>query len=515
MGNNSINMSKLRQILKLFCSHHIGTRTISGTIGVSRNTVKKYVRQFQFLKTTWEELSELTDKELEDLFNEESPPELPEKLEKLIAYFPYAEKRLKQRGMTLHLLWKEYIEKHPCGYQSSGFYNHFKKWKCRSHPSMHMVHKAGDKMFVDYAGEKLQLTDTTTGELTDVEVFVAILGASQFTYVQAVASQDMEDFITCCENALYFFGGAPSAIVPDNLKSAVTKSSRYEPQLNENFEAFADHYGVSVLPARTYKPKDKALVEGAVKIAYNRIYTSLHGRIFTTLKELNDAIWELLEKHNGLKFQGRDYSRQEQFDEMEKLALQKLPDARFEMRKQVMITVMKNGHVCLHCDKHYYSVPYGFIGKKAKLLYSKSRVEVYYKYELIAAHDRIKSPHNYTTDPAHMATHNLYITDWNPDKFIKEAYEIHNDVGLFIEQVLLRKPHPEQAYKSCQGILSYAKRLGNKRLILACQRAHGYGLYHYKIIESILQKNLDQHDIEDTQNTMPQHDNIRGEGYYK
>jgi len=493
----------------------MGTRKISESIGVSRNTVKKYVRQFQFLKTTWEDLSELSDKDLDDLFNEEPVPAPGEKIEKLIAYFPYAEKRIKQRGMTLQLLWMEYAEKNPDGYKSSGFYKHFKLWKRRSHPSMHMIHKAGDKMFVDYTGEKLQITDTSTGELISVEVFVAILGASQFTYVQAIESQNMEDFIMCCENALHFFGGAPSAIVPDNLKSAVTKTSRYEPQLNENFEAFADHYGMSVLPARTYKPKDKSLVEGAVKLTYNRIYTNLDGKVFTSVNEINEAIWALLEKHNGINFQGRSYSRKEQFYEMEKLALQALPDKRFEMRKQVVITVMKNGHVCLHNDKHYYSVPYSYIGKKVKLLYSKSLIEVFYKYPLIATHGRIKSPHNYTTDPAHMASHNLYITDWNPDKFLSQAHQIHADVGFYIEQVLLRKPHPEQAYKSCQGILSFAKRLGPERLISACRRAHGYGLYHYKIIESILQRNLDQYEIEDNVTNMPTHENIRGEDYYK
>lgn len=514
MANQCINMSKLRQIIKLYCQRD-GTRKISEATGVSRNTVKKYIRQFRFLKTTWKELSELSDKEIEDLFHEEPLIKPSERLEKLFGYFPYAEKRLKQRGMTLQLLWIAYAEKNPGGYQSSAFYNHFKQWKRRSHPSMHMIHKAGDKMFVDYTGEKLQITDITTGEITSVEVFVAILGASQFTYVQAVESQDMEDFIMCCENALHFFGGAPSAIVPDNLKSAVTKSSRYEPQLNENFEAFADHYGMSVLPARTYKPKDKALVEGAVKITYNRIYTRLHDKVFSSVKLLNESIWELLNKHNEINFQGRSYSRKVQFDEMEKLALQALPDARFEMRKQVMVTVMKNGHVCLHSDKHYYSVPYSYIGKKIKLLYSKSKIEIYYKYAMIATHQRIKSPHNYTTDPAHMASHHLYLTDWNPDRFLSDAHQIHKDVGFYIEQVLLRKPHPEQAYKSCQGILSFAKRLGKERLIQACRRAHEYGQYHYKIIESILQRNLDQCDIEDDPIHMPAHENIRGENYYQ
>ena len=229
MANQNIDMSKLRQILKHY-SHKQGTRTIRDLTGVSRNTVKKYITQYKLLKIPWSELSKLNDKDLSVLFFEEiiiADP--PEREQALYAFFPYAEKRLKQPGMTLKLLWQEYSTQHIDAFQSTGFYKHFRLWRGRSHPSMHMEHKAGEKMFVDYAGKKLQVIDTTTGEIKSVEVFVAILGASQLTYVEAVESQDMEDFIRCCENALHFFGGVPIAIVPDNLKSAVNKTSRYEP----------------------------------------------------------------------------------------------------------------------------------------------------------------------------------------------------------------------------------------------------------------------------------------------
>jgi transposase len=377
-----------------------------------------------------------------------------------------------------------------------------------------MIHKAGEKMFVDYAGKKLEVVDPQTGEITSVEVFVAILGASQLTYVEAVESQDMEDFIKCCENALHFFGGAPIAIVPDNLKSAVSKTSRYEPHLNDNFAAFAEHYGMAVLPARVYKPKDKSLVEGAVKLTYNRIYTNLHGKVFTTIAILNEVIWGHLENHNLTNFHNRNYSRMDQFNEMEKQALLPLHPYRFEMRQSARVTVMKNGHVCLHSDKHYYSVHYKYIGKKVRLFYSKSQIEIYFNYELIATHDRVKSPHNYTTDTSHMATFNLHIADWNPERFLSEARKIHDDVAMYIQQVLIKKSHPEQGYKSCQGILSFAKRVGKDRLIKACQRAHLYGVYNYKIVETILKRNLDQHEMDDKTAPMPKHDNIRGEEYY-
>jgi transposase len=515
MANKSIGMSKLRQIIKLYC-HGQGKKRIALEIGVSKNTVRAYIDHFNALRTTWEEISVLSDQELYRMFHPEPEIIPPEKLKNLYAFFPYVEKRLKQRGVTLLQLWQEYIAQYPEGYKSTAFYNHFVEWKKKTIPSMHMEHKAGDKMFVDFAGEKIKIVDEQTGEIKDAEVFVGILGASQYTYVEAVESQKVEDFIGACENALHYFGGSPLAIVPDNLKSAVTKSSKYEPRLNENFERFADHYGMSVIPARAYKPKDKALVEGAVKITYNRIYTNLPKETIPTLSELNKNIFELLEKHNTSVFKGRTYSRREQYNELEKHMMQPLPEKRFEMRNQLVLTVMKNGHVLLMTDKHYYSVPYGYIGKKVRLLYSKSFIEIFYKYELIASHARIKSPHNYTTDPAHLASQHKYLSEWSAEYFLDQAKLIHADVEYYISQVLIKKAHPEQAYRSCNGILSFAKRVGHKRLISACQRAHSYGLYHYQIIETILQKGLDQLDDQDQQQLqMPAHENIRGGNYYQ
>jgi transposase len=417
--------------------------------------------------------------------------------------------------MTLEKLWKEYSNNTIDAFQKTGFYKHYRKWKGRSHPSMHMIHKAGDKMFVDFTGKKLEIIDEQTGEVNTMEVFVAILGASQLTYVQAIESQDNADFILCCENALHYFGGAPAAIVPDNLKSAVTKSNRFEPTINKNFDAFAEHYGMIVLPARAYKPKDKSLVEGAVKISYNKIFTMLYGQSYHSLAELNENIMRHLENHNKTSFSGRTYSRMDQFTEMEKHTLQSLPSMRFEMKENVQVTVMKNGHVCLHRDKHYYSVPFIHVGRKVKIFFSKSKVDIFYKYELIATHQRIKSPHTYTTESAHMATYNNHLLDWNPQRFIEDADKIHQDVGLYIANVISKKKHPEQAYKSCQGILSFAKRISKERLINACRRAHQCGYYNYKAIETILQRNLDQYEIDEIIPPMPDHENIRGEEYYK
>jgi transposase len=380
-----------------------------------------------------------------------------------------------------------------------------------------MEHKAGDKMYIDFAGEKLHYTDPQNGQPQPVEVFVGILGASQLTYVEGVMTQQKEDLIAVCENTLHYYQGVPAAIVPDNLKSAVTQSSKYEPTLNETFADFASHYGTTVLPARAFRPRDKALVENAVRLIYSRIYVKVRAGRYYSLVELNAAIREALEAHNNALLSGRNYSRRQLFDEIERAALMPLPALRYELKKQLFATVAKNGHAALGPDKHYYSVPYRFIGKKVKLLYSRHTVEIYYNYERIALHRRSKSPYQYTTEKEHLASTHRFVSEWTPDHFAEWAGSIHEDVRLYVLKVLDRKQHPEQAYKSCMGILGFAKKVGHERLIKACQRALGYGAYNYKTIQKILDLQLDQKDAPDEtdQLSMPQHDNIRGGQYYQ
>jgi transposase len=335
--------------------------------------------------------------------------------------------------------------------------------------------------------------------------------------VKGVMSQQKEDLIAVCENTLHYYQGVPAAIVPDNLKSAVTRSSKYEPTLNETFADFASHYGTTVLPARAFRPRDKALVENAVRLIYSRIYVKVRAGCYYSLAELNVAIREALEVHNNALLRGRNYSRRQQFDEIEKAALMPLPALRYELKKQLFATVAKNGHVGLGPDKHYYSVPYRFIGKKVKLLYSGHTVEIYYNYERIALHRRSKSPYQYTTEKEHLASTHRFVSEWTPERFADWAASIHEDVRLYVLKVLDRKQHPEQAYKSCIGILSFAKKVGHERLIKACQRALGYGAYNYKTIQKILELQLDQKDTpeESDQLSMPLHDNIRGGQYYQ
>jgi transposase len=516
MANKTIHMTKVRQILR----HHVqgaGSKQISKLTGVARNTVKRYVRQFTEEAMTIEEIDRMSDYELDMRFAILTDIPLDPRLEQLQALFPSMEKQLKRRGVTMTQLWESYKHQYPEGYGLTQFYKYYRLYSNQVKPVMVMEHKAGDKMYIDYAGKKLSITDSVTGEITQVEVYAAILGCSQLTYVQAIESQKKEHLILCSENALHYFGGVPRAIVPDNLKSAVTKSSKYEPIINESFASFAEHYGLAVLPARAYRPKDKSLVEGVVKISYNRIYAEIEKYVFHSLEALNKAISEELEKHNNKRFSGRDYSRRALFEEVEREALNPLPAFRFELLEYKSVTVMKNGHVCLAADKHYYSVPYAFIGKKVKLFYNTQRIEVFHNYERIATHIRDQRRYQYTTLSDHLATAHRYVSDWTPEKFIQQAAGIHDDVKAYIIAILETKAHPEQAYKSCAGILSLVRKVGKERLTNACKRAMSYEVYNYPILLQILEKNLDHYTEQEREHAdqMPEHENIRGSEYYQ
>jgi len=514
MANKKTDMSKLRQILRLYTQGEKKLK-ISSLTGVSRNTLKKYLKIYLRLGLTIKDIEALSDRELDRLFGENLVPEPCEKYKTLEAFFPAIEKQLRRRGVTRESLWEGYIAVHPDGYKLSQFKYHYQQWIKQTNPVMHIEHLSGDKMFIDFAGEKLDIVDKETGEITEAEVFISVLGASQLTYVEAVLSQRKEDFITCCEHALEYYGGVPRAIVPDNLKSAVIKSSPYEPTLNQAFENFALHYSTTILPTRSYRPKDKSLVEGAVRIAYRRIYAQLEGKVFHSLEELNRAIWEALEIYNKTRFSHRPYSRRELFEEIERKELGQLPSLGFEFKRQQYSSVSVNGHMCLKEDKHYYSVPFGYIGKKVKTMYSTTHVEIFYNYVLIASHKRDRKPYGYTTNPDHLASTHRYLSEWNPERFIKWAESIDNTVKVFITRLMDSKAHPEQAYKACQGVLGYERKVGRERLINACKRATEYENYSYHAIKSILENKYDILTFAEITSEIPAHENIRGETYYQ
>lgn len=514
MANKTINMSKLRQMLRLYAQGERKLR-ISELTGISRNTLKKYLKTYERLGLTIGIVEEKSDQELDHLFGENLLPEPTKRYKQLESFFPRIEKDLKKRGVTRRMLWEKYIAVHPDGFKVSQFKHHYRQWLKYSKPVMHIEHIAGDKMYIDYAGEKLQLVDKVTGEITDVEVFLSVLGASQLTYVEASLSQRKEDFISCCERALIYYGGVPLAIVPDNLKSAVTKSDRYEPTLNQAFENFASHYSTTILPARAFKPKDKSLVEGAVKIAYRRIYSVLDDKVFHTLEDLNTAIREIVETHNNAKLTDRPYSRRALFEEVERSTLNPLPAVPFEFKRQQKATVSINGYICLKEDVHYYTVPFSYIGKILKLLYTPTHVEIFYNYAFLIDYPRDRKRYGYTTTVDHLASTHKYVTEWNPDRFTKWAQSIDESVKQFVVCLMASKTHPEQSYKACQGVLRYERKVGRERLINACKRAIEYENYSYHAIKMILENHYDKIPNTETPKQIPPHDNIRGEDYYQ
>lgn len=515
MSNRAIMISTLKQIIRLK-AQEISNRQVALSLNITRKTVNKYVKRIEQLDLNYQNLLLYEEMRLDELFEkpvclsvEDNPKDI------LWTWMQYIEKELKRVGVTRWNLWAEYKNKHPGGYSYSTFCSEYQRWQDQHGVVMHFEHKAGDKLYVDYTGKKLEIVNRQTGEITVVEVLVAVLGASQYTYVEATKTQKKEDFMGAIENALHYFGGVPGAIVPDNLKSAVTKASKYEPRLNETFEDFALHYQTTILPTRARKPRDKALVEGAVNIVYNRIFSVIRNTLFFNLPELNMAIWELQKNYNSINFKGKDHSRKDLFDQIEKKALTPLPMERYEFKQYALVTVLKSSHIWLLEDKHYYSVHYKYLGQKVKLIYTISRIEIYYKSERIAFHQRNIQPYKYTTVREHMPSAHNFVSDWNPEKFLSWASDVGVETKDLIEKILQSKQHPEQAYKSCAGILSFSKKVGHERLNNACGRAIYYKSYNYMSIKNILDKSLDKEQIGEQQYILPLHDNIRGKDYYQ
>jgi transposase len=518
MSNKTIEMFTIRQVLRLYATGK-GTKYISQSTGVARNTVKKYLYRYVQLKITMEQLDNMSDAQMSKAFLIKKPAPVPNKrITELEALLPSFASMLKKRGVTKQMVYAKYVSSCPDGFKSSAFLERLNAFMRVGKGSMRMEHKAGDKMFVDFTGKKLHLVDKLSGEVTDVEVFVAILGCSQLTFVMAVASQQKEDFIMGCEKALHFFGGVPQAIVPDNLRSAVTKASKYEAQLNDNFAAFAEHYHTFGFPTRTYKPKDKALVEGAVKIIYTTIFSKIDQEDYHHIDDMNTDILQHLKPHNDKLLTGQNYSRMQQFNELEKHTLQPLNPYPFELMSVQLSTVNKYGHVLLSVDKRYYSVPYKLIGKRLKIKYTTQKLSVYNDNEVVAIHDRFSGKgHKYITIQEHLASQHKYLSEWNPQKFMEMAAAIDEVVANYISKILSREMYPEQSYKSCSGVLNLAKRVGKQRLINACKRADSYSVYNYGIIDQILRSKADYIAFEDdlSNPSMPTHENIRGQDYYE
>lgn len=512
MSNNSIIMTKLRTIIRLY-EDHVGLKTIASMARISRNTVKKYISIYQSLNLSYKDFQAKSDAELHTLFCVKESPAPNPRLSELEELLPAIIKNLSKKGMTTLKQWQEYIADHPSGYGLTQFRIAVQRHRMINNPSMRMEHKAGDKMFIDYTGSKLWIYPP--GEQPrEVEVFVAILGCSLLTYVEASDSQSKEDLITACENALYYYGGVPQAIVPDNLKSAVTKASRYEAIINQEFERFAEHYGLVVVPTRVRKPKDKSHVENAVKLTYKDIFTQLDGLHCPDLASLNAAIRACLERYNNQLLTRRNYSRRSYFEEIEQDTLRPLNPIRYQIKKSLMATVDKYGYVRLKEDIHYYSVPHTYIGKKLRINYTSSDVEIYDGYDCISRHSRSRYEFKYTTNPEHLSPKHKAISEWSPEKFILQAASIHEDVEHYIRKVIERKRYPEQANKCCSGILNFARKVGADRLAAACRLASSYGKYNFVEIQDILTNKLEGVELPEETIDIAEHENIRGSEYY-
>lgn len=513
MANHRISMKQLQKFIKYYLSGR-SKRSIAAELQVSRHTIDNYLG---YLKASvGEDLSCLlswTEESLYQLVKQQDAPSTLQELEKL---FPVYTKELQKVGVTRLLLWEKYCLTTSNAVNYSRFCYYFRLWQSSQKVTMHIEHKAGDKLYIDFAGEKLYITDPQSSEKQAVEVFIATLGCSQYTYCQAVYSQKKADFLLALANALTYFGGVPQAIVPDNLKSAVTKPNRYEPDLNESIEDFAAHYDTCIFPARSRKPKDKALVERTIGILYTRIYAPINEQIFFSLSQLNEAIRQRLEIHNQMSFQSKDDSRKSLFEELERSVLKVLPATRYELKTFRKAKVQQNCHVLLAEDKHYYSVPYRYVGQYVRLIYSAESIEIYHEHKRIATHERFRAKHQYTTLKEHLPAQHQYLMNWNPEFFEGQAMKIGANTLLVIQQMLANRNYAEQGYKSCAGVLALAKKVGKERLENACERALIYDYVSIKILQSILDKDLDKVPI-NTECTpiIPLHPNIRGAANYQ
>jgi len=513
MPRKRVSMNKIREIIRLDEMAGLSQRAISKALSISRPVVSEYLSKVKKAGLSYNMIKTMDDDTLLQTITD-TVCITNERYNTLHHKFDAISKELKRTGVTLQMLWHEYRQEHPNGYSYTQFCYHYQMWRSSSEITMHITHKAGDKMFVDFAGKKLEIVDKQTGEVTEVETFIAVLGASQYTYVEAVASQKKHDWIKVNQNAMYYFGGVSQAIVPDCLKSAIHKSNKYEPDINPEYTDFARHYQTTILPARPNHPKDKALVEGTVRIVYTRIYAAIRNKTFHTIDELNNAIRLELDKYNSIPMQRLGTSRKQLFDDLEKNVLNPLPIQKYEIRTFKSLKAQFNYHIYLSEDKHHYSVPYRYRGKQLTVIFTDSVVEIFHKNNRIAFHKRNPTINGYSTITEHMPKQHRQYGDWSPQRFTNWAAKIGTHVAVVINTILSSRKHPEQAFKTCLGILKLTDKYDNNRLNNACEKAIEFDYLTYKGIKYILENDLDNYQEELFQ-SLPDHNNVRGQHYYQ
>lgn len=506
-------MRKVKEVLRLSWGCALSNRKVARSCSTTHGTVAEYVRRARRAGLSWPLPEDLDDARLEELLW--PPPVLISTEERPLPDWSVVDRELRGKGVTLFLLWQEHKERHPEGYQYSRFCDLYRAWCGKLDLVMRQSHRAGEKMFVDYCGQTVPVVDRSRGRVREAQIFVAVLGASNYSYAEATWGQSMPEWISSHVRAFSYFGGVPEVVIPDNLKSAITKACRYEPDLNPTYQELATYYGTAVIPARVRKPRDKAKVEVGVQVVERWILARLRHRRFFSLAELNEAIGDLLVQLNRRPFKKLPGCRKDLYRRLERPALRPLPAVAYEYAEWKKARVNIDYHI--EVDRHYYSVPYQLVGKQVDVRVTERTVECFYKSKRVASHIRSHLGGRHSTVRDHMPEPHRQYLDWTPQRLVRWAQKTGAATAKLVESILASRPHPQQGYRSCLGIMRLGKTYGSDRLEAACQRALAIGATTYKSIQSILKTGLDQRPLP-ARSAAPdpiKHTNIRGPGYYR
>ena len=516
MSQKRLSVRKTKEILRLKLSEGRTNREIARSVGCSPSKVHNCLARFKASGLSWPLPRELDDDSLTaKLYCTEPKTGHSGKVE---PDWKYIHRELRRKGVTLYLLWEEYKQNHPDGgYQYSRFCELFNRFRKKLNVTMRQSHKAGDKGFVDWSGDGIEIVDRESGEVCEAPLFVGVLGASGYTFATAKESRESRHWIDCHIEMYEYFDGMPAATVPDNEKTGVTKPCLYEPDLNPTYAEFADHYGTAVLPTRPYKPKDKAKAENGVLNAQRWILARLRNHTFFSVAQANEAIYEKLEEFNAKKYQRLDASRKALFEALDKPVLRPLPPRRYQYGEWSKPKVNIDYHV--EVDKSFYSVPYHLVGERMEARRTATTVEVFFKGKRVASHPRRYAKGAAETLPEHMPQSHRRHQEWTPSRIISWAQKTGEYTARVAEHIMASRRHPEQGYRSCLGIMRLGKKYGNGRLEAACRRAVVIGSASYKTIKNILEKGMDKQPLPPVQLEietlrLPDHENIRGPEYY-
>ena len=520
MANRRLPMRKIKEVLRLKYECQLNEYEIAYSCQISRTTVRDYLRRAANVQLNWTEAATLGEVQLiERLFPVTPTVETPSYEQRPLPDFQYLYDQLRtyrKYNLTLTQLWTEYKEDHPDGYQYSQFCDLYRRWRGKLDYIMRQEHRAGEKLFIDYS-DGLSFIDTTTGEIKLTQLFVAVWGASNYTYAEATLSQSLSDWVCSHVHALEYFQRVPRVLVPDNLKSGVGKACKYEPELNPTYTGLAEHYGCAVIPARPYRPRDKAKVETGVLISQRWILAVLRHRTFYNLAEINAAIRECLERLNTRPLRQAKKSRRQLFESLDYPSALPLPPALYEYAEWLKAKVNLDYHI--QVDEHYYSVPYQLLRERLDIRLTASTIEAFHKGKRIAAHVRSSVKGGYTTQSEHMPSRHRNYAEWSPARFVQWAGKIGEATALLIQQVLGSRVYQEQAFRSCLGIIHLSRSYPPERMEAAAKRALKYKTCSYRSMKAILSGGLDQRPNQDDQPvgqlSLPLHQNIRGPEYYQ